>query len=109
MVPTTKILKVPRPTFEFKVVDQVNKCLNKCSFERSNKRLIEQSNEVIDDPVLQFRQCLFQRLKFPRSARSGRGGIVERNCNTIDVVEKTWNEYVDGEKLAILRFSGGVA
>jgi hypothetical protein len=37
--------------------------LNKCSFERSNKRLIEQSNEVIDDPVLQFRQGLFQRLE----------------------------------------------
>jgi hypothetical protein len=62
MVPTTKVLTVPCLTFEFKTVDQSNERLNKCSFERSNKRLIEQSNEVIDDPVLQFRQGLFQRL-----------------------------------------------
>ena len=55
MVPTTKVLTVPCLTFEFKTVDQSNK--------RSNKRLIEQSNEVIDDPVLQFRQCPFQRLE----------------------------------------------
>jgi hypothetical protein len=63
MVPTTKVLTVPCLTFEFKTVDQSNERLNKCSFERSNKRLIEQSNEVIDDPVLQFRQGLFQRLE----------------------------------------------
>jgi hypothetical protein len=44
MVPITKILTVPCPTFEFKVVDQLN--------ERSNKRLIEYPNEIIDGPVL---------------------------------------------------------
>jgi hypothetical protein len=55
MMPTTKVLTVTCLTFEFKTVDQSNK--------RSNKRLIEQSNEVIDDPVLQFRQGLFQRLE----------------------------------------------
>jgi hypothetical protein len=63
MVPTTKILTVPCLTFEFNTVDQSNERLNKCSFERSNKRLIKQSNEVIDDPVLQFWQGLFQRLE----------------------------------------------